>query len=201
MAQAVSAASEARAVHETALLTELNLSATTALRATWGLLTKLFVYPTLPNQAMIDQFINVESGGNAVYVDGMRDLQKMPSRITHRQGGFAVNLLEAIFLYYRGSPALGRTDPSPIIQTTDCLAEAGFLVDEREPRPADLTADIAESRRFCTNALEKAADEGQLKLPPDWRGRVLPDQYNRGNLFPPLTAEANSTRGEKDVES
>ena len=43
-------AARKRAADETALLTELNVSSTTALRAAWTVFLKLFVQPVLPDK-------------------------------------------------------------------------------------------------------------------------------------------------------
>jgi hypothetical protein len=180
-------ASKERAADEATLLRDLDMTSTTALRVAWGVFTKLFVFPVLPGQPLIDGFVKEESRGSDAFAKVLLLLRQKSSQLNHPPSGRTLNLLEFAFLYYRGSPADSPTRPKSPDQLAFRLGEAEFVFGSEKDSVSslNLTLQHVQLRQDVISALESPAGIA-LRLPEMWQLRVFPtlEQYTRGNLFP-----------------
>jgi len=194
--QNLSRAALERAADTTALLTELNLSWPTALRAAWGLFIKLFVQPVIPDKGRLQQFAEDESRGNPTFTQLLRGLGSKASRIHHQTSGRELNLLEFAYLYYRGSPAEELSGRVSTEQLVACLDEAGFVFSDEQRRitALELSLQHAELRQEVLHFLERTPRKLLQRFPPN----VLPspEQYPLGNLLSLLEGETADTAGD-----
>jgi len=178
-----------RTVDEATLLTELDISSTTALRASWEIFNKLFARPVLPGAGRLKTFVDEESRARRVYARILKGIERKSTRIFQPLSKRNLNLLEFVYLYYRGSPADGIKQAAVLERLAQRLDESGFVFAERSTlAAADLSAQHSEAQREVIELLERASIPRGWRLPEAWQVQVLPtlDRYTMGALLPAL---------------
>ncbi len=177
LARTIGASAEARAKTESILLTDLNLSATTALRAAWGLVSKLILDPLVPSQTMLDAFVKKHASGQGVEAEIVREifrhLKETPSRVHHPASGRRLTLLELVYLFYRASSGKSWFEPGAAEQVTAQLVDSGFQFDQEDLSTARLLQDVDEMKKQVVAAIARAEQDKKLKLPDGWQKGFL----------------------------
>ncbi|MEN3370746.1 MAG: hypothetical protein V7609_2889 [Verrucomicrobiota bacterium] len=197
-ARKLRSAANDRTTDEATLLAELNLGSTTALGAALGIYYKLFTNPVIPDATRLETFVTEESQQRTMLARLLRRLAKKPSHIHQVQMKRRLNLLEFIYLYYRGSPADGTK--AELERLASRLCESGFVFDEKGSlTPADVAAQQSEVQQELIRELEAASMPRGFTLPQNWQARVLPtlQGYTKGELLPLLERKASTRPRQK----
>jgi hypothetical protein len=197
-----------RATDLAAMLTELNLPATTALRTAWSVYTKLYVRSVVPDETRLGQFIEQESRKQPLFEGTLKRLRSRSSRVHCQPIARRLNLLEFAYLYYRGSPADAGADPVAIAKLAATLQEAGFAFGHEQEKVTEthIIAEHAVLQQDVVKLIQRSRSRQVKELPPSWDNEVFPPlkHYERGRLFPLLAKErpdAKPTDGASSSDS
>ncbi|MEP7305622.1 MAG: hypothetical protein ABJA98_08905 [Acidobacteriota bacterium] len=187
-----------RATDVPAMLTELDIAATTALRTAWSVFTKLYVRPVVPDESWLAQFVEQESRTQPLFEGTLKRLRSRTSRIHCPPISRSLNLLEFAYLYYRGSPAAADADRDTIARLAETLDEAGFafLDEQKKVTRTSIMSEHASMRQEVVELIQRSRSWQVKQLLPSWEDEVFPTarRYERGRLFPLLASERSDTK-------
>ena len=199
-ARQLQSAGSDRTADEATVLAQLNLSSTTALGVAFGIFYKLFLNPVIPGATRLETFVTEESRQHTVFARILRRLAQKTSHIHQVQSKRRLNLLEFVYLYYRGSPADATNQKVTLERLTSRLCESGFVFEEKGSLTAtDLAFQHSELRQGAIRELVTASLPRGCRLPQDWQTQVLPtlDRYSKGELLPRLEQKASTKPTQK----
>lgn len=135
----LAAMQDVRAMDPVRLLTDLGLTASSAVKYAWSVYTKLFVKPIVPRRPHLDAYVNQLVGTQPEMRSRLDTRAAQPSLIRHRRSGRALSLLEVTYLIHLGSPSHMRVDGLVDYETlASGLGDAGYVL-ASEDRPITST--------------------------------------------------------------
>jgi hypothetical protein len=122
--------SEALAHEPASILERLQLPASTAIQAAWGLITKLrasMANPVLPDVASTAAFVQAASKPSAKSLAAAPRILTDSTALRHKDSGRSITNAELLYLSRKGSPSTATKGPLSSADIASLLQDAGFV--------------------------------------------------------------------------